>query len=58
MRDYTNVPLSCAPQMGIKQVDLYLVHMPSLLKDVERDWAAFEKIKEAGLAKSASFVLI
>ncbi|RDX49998.1 Aldo/keto reductase [Lentinus brumalis] len=43
---------SSLDNMGIKQVDLYLVHMPSLLKDVERDWAAFEKIKEAGLAKS------
>lgn len=37
--------------MGIKQVDLYLVHMPTLLKDFENDWAAFVKIKEAGLAK-------
>ena len=40
-------------QMGIKQVDLYLVHYPALLKDVEKDWRAFEKLKEAGLAKCA-----
>ena len=42
--------------MGIKQVDLYLVHMPTLLKDFENDWAAFVKIKEAGLAKYVSLL--
>ena len=42
--------------MGIKQVDLYLVHMPTLLKDFGNDWAAFVKIKEAGLAKYISLL--
>ena len=40
-------------QLGLKQLDLYLVHYPSLLKDTERDWRAFEKLKEAGLTKYA-----
>lgn len=44
--------------MGIKQVDLYLVHYASLLKDVERDWRTFEKLKEDGLAKYVALTIL
>ncbi|KAI8994197.1 Aldo/keto reductase [Trametes punicea] len=39
-------------QLGLKQVDLYLIHNPSNVKDMEKDWREFEKIKETGLSKS------
>lgn len=40
-------------KLGLKSVDLYLVHGPKLIeKDVEGLWKEFEKIKEDGLAKS------
>ncbi|EJF63223.1 Aldo/keto reductase [Dichomitus squalens LYAD-421 SS1] len=39
-------------QIGVKQVDLYLIHNPSFVTDLEHDWKEFEKIKETGLAKS------
>ncbi|KAI0763567.1 Aldo/keto reductase [Trametes elegans] len=39
-------------QLGLKQVDLYLVHYPTILKDVAKDWQTFENIKETGLSKS------
>ncbi|KAI0712038.1 Aldo/keto reductase [Earliella scabrosa] len=39
-------------QLGVKQVDLYLIHNPYFVKDLAQDWKEFEKIKEAGLAKS------
>ncbi|KAI0333689.1 Aldo/keto reductase [Cubamyces sp. BRFM 1775] len=38
--------------LGIKQVDLYLIHNPMAVKNIEDDWREFEKIKDAGLAKS------
>ena len=38
-------------QLGVKQVDLYLIHNPWFIKDLEQDWREFEKIKEAGLSK-------
>ncbi|CDO77149.1 hypothetical protein BN946_scf184657.g24 [Trametes cinnabarina] len=39
-------------QLGLKQVDLYLIHNPAFIKDLEAEWREFEKIKDAGLAKS------
>ncbi|KAI0670886.1 Aldo/keto reductase [Trametes maxima] len=39
-------------QLGLKQVDLYLIHNPAFIKDIAKDWAEFEKIKEAGFSKS------
>ncbi|TFK88720.1 Aldo/keto reductase [Polyporus arcularius HHB13444] len=38
--------------LGVKNVDLYLIHNPHFVKDLEADWAEFEKIKETGLSKS------
>jgi len=39
--------------LGLKQVDLYLIHRPAAVEqDFEGGWKAFEKIKEDGLAKS------
>ncbi|KAI0755073.1 Aldo/keto reductase [Daedaleopsis nitida] len=40
-------------QIGVKQVDLYLIHNPAVIKgSVEDVWREFEAIKESGLAKS------
>ncbi|KAL1950687.1 hypothetical protein VTO73DRAFT_5811 [Trametes versicolor] len=39
-------------KLGLKQVDLYLIHNPAMINDLEEDWRSFEKIKEAGLSKS------
>ncbi|KAH9847943.1 Aldo/keto reductase [Lenzites betulinus] len=39
-------------QLGVKQVDLYLIHNPMAIKDLETDWQEFEKIQETGLSKS------
>ncbi|RPD62288.1 Aldo/keto reductase [Lentinus tigrinus ALCF2SS1-7] len=39
-------------QLGVKNVDLYLIHNPHFIKDLETDWKEFEKIKESGLSKS------
>ena len=36
-------------QLGLKYVDLYLVHYPTSIKG--HDWKEFEKIKEDGLAR-------
>jgi len=39
--------------LGVSYVDLYLIHFPSLaVPDIPTAWKKFEKIKEAGLAKS------
>ena len=38
-------------QFGLKYVDLYLIHGPSLIKDIESSWKEFEMIKDSGLAK-------
>ncbi|KII85495.1 hypothetical protein PLICRDRAFT_69888, partial [Plicaturopsis crispa FD-325 SS-3] len=39
--------------LGVKSVDLYLIHHPGLAKpDIATAWAEFEKIKKDGLAKS------
>ncbi|KAL5524716.1 hypothetical protein ACEPAF_9861 [Sanghuangporus sanghuang] len=39
--------------LGVKQVDLYLIHSPrSLEGTLENTWREFEKIKDSGLAKS------
>lgn len=35
----------------MKQVDLYLIHNPMAIKDLETDWREFEKIQEAGFSK-------
>ncbi|KAI0770185.1 Aldo/keto reductase [Fomes fomentarius] len=39
-------------QLGVKQVDLYLIHNPHFVKNLEEDWRQFEIIHDAGLAKS------
>jgi len=40
-------------EMGIKQVDLYLIHNPRQIEGpIEDGWNEFEKIKEDGLSKS------
>jgi diketogulonate reductase-like aldo/keto reductase len=39
-------------QLGLEQIDLYLIHDPRALdKGAEGVWRDFEKIKEDGLAK-------
>lgn len=40
--------------LGVKSVDLYLIHGPSVLKNytIPEAWKRFEKIKEDGLAKN------
>jgi len=41
-------------KLGVKQVDLYLIHLPQNARErgLEATWKEFEKIKDAGLAKS------
>ncbi|KAL6302004.1 Aldo/keto reductase [Sparassis latifolia] len=39
-------------QLGVKQLDLYLIHQPAIVKNVEEAWGTFEKLKEDGLVKS------
>ncbi|EIN12820.1 Aldo/keto reductase [Punctularia strigosozonata HHB-11173 SS5] len=40
-------------KLGIKQVDLYLIHQPGLVRDnLESAWKDFEQIKQDGLSKS------
>ncbi|KAI0042147.1 Aldo/keto reductase [Auriscalpium vulgare] len=40
-------------KLGLKSVDLYLIHFPGLVeKDFGGAWAEFVKIKESGLARS------
>ncbi|KZT64284.1 Aldo/keto reductase [Daedalea quercina L-15889] len=39
-------------QLDLKQVDLYLIHNPIFIKDLEKDWKEFERIKEDGLSRS------
>ncbi|KAF7290444.1 Aldo-ket-red domain-containing protein [Mycena chlorophos] len=39
-------------QLGLKFVDLYLIHQPSLSKDIVGTWVELEDVKKAGLAKS------
>ncbi|KAH8104994.1 Aldo/keto reductase [Phellopilus nigrolimitatus] len=40
-------------KLGLKQVDLYLIHDPAIVDGtLENTWREFEKIKDAGLAKS------
>ncbi|KAJ7080077.1 NADP-dependent oxidoreductase domain-containing protein [Mycena crocata] len=38
--------------LGLKYVDLYLIHQPAILPDIEGTWKEFENIKKDGLAKS------
>jgi len=39
--------------LGVSYVDLYLIHQPSVaVPDIPTAWKKFEKIKEAGLARS------
>lgn len=39
-------------QLGVKQVDLYLIHQPGLVRDnLESAWKDFEQIKDDGLSK-------
>ncbi|PIL22438.1 hypothetical protein GSI_15126 [Ganoderma sinense ZZ0214-1] len=39
-------------ELGVKYVDLYLIHNPRTAGDLEQAWREFEKIKETGLSKS------
>jgi len=39
-------------KLGLKHVDLYLIHNPALVSDLEGTWKVFEKIKEKGFSKS------
>jgi len=39
-------------KLGLEQVDMYLIHNPSLVVNLESTWTAFELIKERGQAKS------
>ncbi|KAH8109238.1 Aldo/keto reductase [Phellopilus nigrolimitatus] len=44
---------SSLQKLGLKQVDLYLIHNPAMVDGtLENTWREFEKIKDAGLAKS------
>ncbi|OBZ71627.1 NADPH-dependent conjugated polyketone reductase C1 [Grifola frondosa] len=38
--------------LGLKQIDLYLIHNPNAGGTIEGNWREFEKIKEEALAKS------
>ena len=41
-------------QLGLKHVDLYLIHHPMFIKEgLESSWREFEKIKEDGLSRYA-----
>jgi diketogulonate reductase-like aldo/keto reductase len=45
----------CTLKLGLKYVDLYLIHHPRLAKpDLATAWREFEKIKADGLAKWVS----
>ncbi|EKM51540.1 uncharacterized protein PHACADRAFT_261742 [Phanerochaete carnosa HHB-10118-sp] len=39
-------------KLGLKYVDLYLIHNPRSVGNVAKVWSQFEKFKEAGYAKS------
>lgn len=43
--------LICYTQLGLKYLDLYLIHLPTSAKNNESNWKEFEKIKKDGLAK-------
>ncbi|KAI0685801.1 NADP-dependent oxidoreductase domain-containing protein [Cytidiella melzeri] len=38
--------------IGVKSVDLYLIHNPRLIADIAATWSEFEKFKNEGLTKS------
>ena len=38
-------------KLGLKQLDLYLIHFPDPTRDTVQTWKEFEKLKEAGLSK-------
>ena len=38
-------------KLGLKQLDLYLIHFPDRSRDKVKTWKEFEKLKEAGLSK-------
>ena len=38
-------------KLGLKQLDLYLIHFPDPTRDTVQTWKQFEKLKEAGLSK-------
>lgn len=43
-------------QLGVKQVDLYLIHTPSLVKgNLEGAWRTFEELKKSGATKQVHF---
>ncbi|KAJ7256805.1 Aldo/keto reductase [Mycena haematopus] len=39
-------------QLKLQYLDLYLIHNPALVPDLQAGWKQFEKIKDDGLAKS------
>ncbi|KZT11820.1 Aldo/keto reductase [Laetiporus sulphureus 93-53] len=42
-------------KLELKQIDLYLVHSPVFIHDMEKDWREFERAKEDGLVKLALY---
>lgn len=57
-RELENFKADEFEQLGVKYVDLYLIHSPRLAKpDIPTVWKQMEKIKEDGLAKYASLTL-
>ena len=45
-------------QLGLTYVDLYLIHSPLTVPDLEGTWRVFEQLKEEGLAKSVFLLFI
>lgn len=39
-------------KLGLKQIDLYLIHTPGAVSDIESTWRIFEQAKNDGRAKS------
>lgn len=38
-------------QLKLQYLDLYLIHSPSFVPDIEAGWKQFERIKDDGLSK-------
>ena len=45
-------------QIGVKYLDLYLIHAPQIVKDYVAAWGELEKIREEGLAKFVRFLSV
>lgn len=40
-------------EIGLSYVDMYMVHIPRALPDLESGWKEFEKMKKDGLTRCA-----